>query len=305
MVAKDWRPSIPVVVDRQGRRWLAAELERGVAVVERDGIRCAGCGVDATWREAHPRTLTSGRTIDVRLHFRLRHRGSEHGPGCPYDFDRRADAVVRDLGGVIAKRGEIYQLRLPLSSLPQAANAQPGHRRPAPELGPGAGPVLSAALRIVQLLEDFAHQPEASERFRAEYAGQAISWGDFCWHADTTARASELVDELRRRERVGYPIAVWGRARPVVTNATGTQYVTLTRAQHGQTAARIRARDPRVLEGVEAARNLNTAQHVMGYGEWRAVQLGARPQNPLSANARDTAVEAALWANHPSAVACW
>ncbi len=302
-----WRSSIPLVVDKFRRTWKPEEVERDPSRVDRKAIWCAGCGVPANWQSAHTKTDSrTDRLIDVHLHFKLRHQHSEHGPACPYDFDRRAGDLTRDFPGVMQKRGEIYQLRMPLSSMPENREPRPGSRRPAPDLGPGDGPVLSAAVRIVQLLEDFAGQPRAQEQFRARYGDLTdIGWGDFCWHANTTARARELVDELRRPERSVFPIAVWGSARPVVSNTAVTRYVTLTHAQRGDTAARIRARDPEVLQPYSNAQQGGAARHVIGFGDWRAAQLGARRHNATRAEDRDTTLEAVLWANHPSAVAWW
>ncbi|GEL47761.1 hypothetical protein CHO01_28770 [Cellulomonas hominis] len=105
-----WRPSIPIVIDRLGHRWTPEEIEPDPSRFDRDGIRCAGCGVAATWQAAYTRTdPRTGQTVDVRLHFKLKHRHSEHGSSCPYDFDRRASDLVRDFPGVVRKRGEIYQ----------------------------------------------------------------------------------------------------------------------------------------------------------------------------------------------------
>jgi len=283
-------------------------VERDPALVDRDGLQCADCGVDATWQAAHTRIHSrTGLTFDVRLHFRLRHRGSEHAPTCRYDFDRRAGDLTHDFPGIVTKRGEVYQLRMPLSAMPQAHDPRPGVRQLAPHLEAGAGPVLSAARRIVQLLEDFSGQPGAQERFRARYADlEEIGWGDFCWHVNRNARACELVDELRRPERRTYPIAVWGMARPVKASRSGSsRYVTLTHVRQGQTAARIRARDPLVLQPFEVAQQAGVARRVIGFGEWRAALLDERRHGATRADDHETAVEAVLWANHPSAVAWW
>lgn len=219
-MAEQWRPAIPRVIDACGRLWTPDEVERDPTQVDREGVRCAGCGVDATWQSAHTKiSRQTGRPIDVRLNFKLKHPGSEHGPACPFDFDRRAADLVRAYPDIVRRHNGIYQLRMPLSSMPEASEPHPGRRRPAPDLGPGAGQVLSAALRILQLLESFVDQPRAQEQFTAQYGDQAeIGWGDFCWRANTPGRAQELVDELRRPERQMHPIAVWGLARPVVTN---------------------------------------------------------------------------------------
>ncbi|MCG7286417.1 hypothetical protein MHY85_10595 [Cellulomonas sp. ACRRI] len=306
-MTEEWRPSIPRVVDAYGKSWTPEEVERDPGRVHRDGLRCAGCGVEATWQAAHTKVeRRTGQPVDVHLHFKLKRHGSEHGAACPFDFHRRATDLVRAFPDIVRRRSGAYQLRLPLSSMPDGSDPRPGSRRSAPDLGPGAGQVLSAALRILLLLENFADQPRAQEQFRAQYGDLAdIGWGDFCWRANTSGRAQELVDELRRPERQVYPIAVWGLARPPVTNGTGTQYVTLTHTRQGQTAARIRARGPEVLSSYSAAQLQGQARHVIGYGEWRAALLGDRRRGAIQADDREAAVEAVLWVHHPSAVAWW
>lgn len=302
-VGETWRPAIPWAIDRDGRSWRPTDLERGVRVVQRGDLRCKGCRVEITWQSPYTIDRPDGRIIDHRLIFKLM-PGRQHGPGCPYDFDNRAGDILRSSRAVMRKRGDIYQLRLPLSSLPERA-PEAGERRPAPDLGDGLGQVLSAAARVVALLRTFDADGRAAERFEAEYAGQTIIWGDFCWHVGHPADARALVLELRRPERIAYPIAVWGMARPVSRTARGTEYVTIGHPHGLQTAARIRARDPRVLEGVtaalEEAREPGTVVNVMGYGEWRAAALDP-PRGSARVGSRAENVEARLWANHPSAV---
>lgn len=296
-----WRPAIPLAVDRQGRTWRPADLERGVHVVERGSLRCHGCRVDITWQSPYTIERADGETIDHRLIFKLM-PGRQHGLGCPYDFDNRAGDILNASRVVMRKRGENYQLRLPLGSLP-ASEPQSADPRTAPDLGDGMATVLSAAARVVGLLRRFDADHRAAERFEAEYAGHIISWGDFCWHVRSPADARALIFELRRPERIAYPIAVWGMARPVAHTAGGTEYVTIGHPRPLQAAARIRSRHPHVLEGVTAALAApdSGVVNVMGFGEWRAAKLDP-PRNTATADRDAENVEAQLWANHPSAV---
>jgi hypothetical protein len=302
-----WRPSIPQVKDGRGRRWTPEEIERNPELFDRNGLHCAGCGVQATWQNAHTKTNPrTGETVDVRLHLKLKRHGSEHALSCEYDFDRRADELTHEFPDVIVRLGSTYQLRMPLSSMPQGDNTRPGSRRAAPTLAPATNPVLSAAVRIQQLLHSFAGQPGAQERFRARYGEREdIGWGDFCWHANRSATAFELVSELRRPERQVHPIAVWGLARPVAKTLGQTEYVTLTHTRRGQPAARVRARNPEVLRAYDEAVANGSARQVMGFGDWQAHQLESRRSGVAGGEDHPSTVEARLWVHHPSAVAWW
>ncbi|MBT0773156.1 hypothetical protein KIH74_29705 [Kineosporia sp. J2-2] len=216
---------IPVAIDSRGTRHGRDTIDETPRPFDgRLPLHCGGCPAPVSSRRGHQRR-SEGGTISVSPHFFLK-PGTEHDPGCPFDFRARANEIARNHRGAVQRAGDYYELLLP--DLNQQTPSEPATTRRQSssiyrEISTDTSrskliPVLNGAARIAALLRNYQDDEEAAGRFQARHQGSTIAWKDFCVDAQTDITAA-----FHRSLAHGYPLAVHGLAGTIETKSKGEQ----------------------------------------------------------------------------------
>lgn len=175
------RVGIPVATDAGGNTFTTAQIASDPAAEPYvRPLSCGECGVGVSPVRAY---LNRNATAVV-AHFRLA-KNHHHDPGCRFDFLAECTRIQRRHPEVLTRVGELYQLNLDLLTAQSPRGAVPELRAPMsstarPQAG---GPLPSAICDIRRLLDRFAFDPQARDRFRLVYGGQSLRWSEFCFDA--------------------------------------------------------------------------------------------------------------------------
>ncbi|MDI3408363.1 hypothetical protein [Streptomyces cavernicola] len=290
---------IPEIVDELGDPYGPEAIDEQPDPPYTKPLYCGRCRVLVSARRgnaANPKSKSS--------HYAL-FPGRKHKADCAYDLKRRGEDLASGSNGTVVREDGQWRLICPPIEIPGASDRPPipGPARPGRAGGGSgprptsrkAGPAIASARRIVQLLQDFRHDPEVVKKFRAVAPGgqHSIAWGEFCYgrtEAHDLARA--LLDGSART----IPYAVWGpvnKAYGVKRDWRTTYVVTYTAAypiiidsKSIRVRVAVRSRNPDWI-GAHTESGM-----LLGYGYWKLLQTRAE------AFERGW-IELQLWANEP------
>ncbi|MEN8651719.1 hypothetical protein ABCR94_14100 [Streptomyces sp. 21So2-11] len=298
---------IPYIVDDLGNTYDRHAIDVRPHSPYVPPLKCKGCGIPVSARSSNADDPDSRSSHYFKL------PGRDHAPTCTYDLKRRGKHLVDTSQGTVIRRDGQWRLKCPPLERPGTRGATKGPSGPArPPWGGGGsgtrptsklrGPAIASARRILQLLEDFAHDPEAVAEFAAVAPGgqQNIPWDEFCFgrgRVDQLAQA--LIDGSARQ----IPHAVWGPASTTdaVAGKTGESYVVKYVARNPVTVdgRRIKLQVALRCKNPEWIAVASRSGQFLGYGYWTLF-----PADLAKAGERGW-IELQLWVKEPWQAERW
>jgi hypothetical protein len=298
---------IPYVVDDRGQTYDRHAIDVKPRPPYVPPLKCKGCGIPVSARSSNADDPDSRSSHYFKL------PGGDHASTCAYDLNRRGKYLAGTSQGTVVRREGQWRLKCPPLERPGTRGGIKNPSGPArPPWGGGGGgtrptsklrgPAIASARRIVELLEDFQHDPETVAEFAAVAPGgqHNIAWDEFCYgrgRVDQLAQA--LIDGTARQ----IPHAVWGPASTAdaVAGRTGESYVVKYIARNLVTIdgrriklqVALRCKDP---EWIAAGKR---SGKFLGYGYWTLF-----PADLAKARERGS-IELQLWVKEPWQVERW
>ncbi len=200
-------------------------------------LRCGGCGVEVSARSAN------ADDPDSRSSHFFTMPGRKHKLTCKFDLPRRGKELLEASQHTIVRTDGQWRLKCPPLARPGTRGGAKGistpPRPPRPTAGGGKtvvsslrGPAIASAKRIVQLLENFKHDPETVAQFAAiaPSGRRNIPWDEFCLGPAT---AHQLAQKLIDGTAGQIPHAVWGPASTAgPAGQRGDSHVVMYVARH-------------------------------------------------------------------------